>query len=581
MIAYNGFYQYNEKKQNNNAVLTDGAVLLSQSEDIYSCYLEKLKELGLDRVVLNEKTSRASNVASRTVVIDGVRYVNLCNEKDSEKKLSLTIDGIIPQYAKDLISGESINPSAFVLKPYQPMLLEIKNEDNEPVSAFSVSPGISDAVFSWKNNINTAKILTVYNKNEIVFTNSVPANDTSTDVSGLVAGTDYKAVLSYQDGREILNFKTQRNNNTKNLIKGWTLEYRGLNPYEFTEGEYKIVSDEAYDGQSSLKLQMYNPWQDMCYYQLWRNIRLTAGNTYKYTVRYKTKDYTSINSGKASFNISPNARNNETEVIIKDANGNILKPDGEWHEYSFEYTPSSTKNYALSIIVSFGGTLWLDGISVCRIKNGVEGENLIKSTSDTVGGDFEHEDFRTIPELPENVFGEFYGLNELKFNIPHNDDIDKINVYKEQGGEKIHIVSAKPDDVSVSARAYSDWKYYISAIDNNENESPMIAFSGKSLGNISKPFFLYGLNEAEYLTEGFLSAMGYAYEESELWLAVYNDGKLESIKSDSGIGWLKAESYVSGENIEKKKATVLFWNNVSPMNKKNELYPKTNNETEV
>jgi len=576
VIAYDGFCQYNEKRKKNSTNIDSNADIISQSEDIYNYYLEKLEELNLDNVVINENTTRASNIDYRSVAVEGNRYVNLCNEKDYERKISLSVDGVSPSYVTDLISGESINAANFIIKPYQPMLLEIKNTTDKKISGFNVVPGLNNGVFSWINNTDQAKTLTLFDaSNTVVYTKDIPASDTNITVADLEAETEYKAILSCFESENILSFKTQRNNNTKELIKGWTLEYRGLNPYKFTEGEFKVVSNEAYEGQSSLKLKLYNRWQDMCYYQLWRDVQLKAGTTYRYTLKFKTEDYSIINGGKACFSIFTNDRSNEKQVVIKDESGNVLYPEGEWHEYTFDYTPQTTQNYRLSIIASYGGTLWLDDISVCPLINGAAGENLLKGTADTVGGDFEADEYKTVPELSGEVSAEFYGLNELKIKIPYSEDIKKINIYKEVGGTKQFITSANPENVSIYAKPYSSWSYYISASDANENESSMVPLSGKSMGNISEPFFCYGGNKADYLTEGTLGVMGYAYEDARLWLAVYNDGKLESVESDSGTGWLKAKTYISAENIENKKATVLFWNKTSPLNKKHEIFPNT------
>ena len=157
LILYDGFSKYNEKKQLNTVEFSNNAVILSENEDLYEKYSEKLDELMLDDVIIYENTSRASNIDYQSVVTNGKRYINLCNNKDTERKISISVEGNVPEYATDLISGESINPSEFILKAYQPMLVEIIDSTDEAVTGLSVIPDTNSCTFSWNNNTDISK----------------------------------------------------------------------------------------------------------------------------------------------------------------------------------------------------------------------------------------------------------------------------------------------------------------------------------------------------------------------------------------------------------------------------------------
>lgn len=268
-------------------------------------------------------------------------------------------------------------------------------------------------------------------------------------------------------------------------------------------------------------------------------------------------------------------RKNGVEEIIRTADGTWNKPEGEWHSVSYDFTPDLTKNYRFSLIADSGGTIWIDDISIYALSDGnVTGKDLLEKTASKIGGDFEDESYCTIPEPPENITGKFMGQNELRFSWTVPEEIKKVNVYRTEDGNQTLVTSVYEDEVSVKSAPYETWNYSFTAVDENENESDAVLVSGTNSGNVSVPVFSYGKEVTEHLKGGELSVTDYAYEYAELFVAVYNSGKLEAVAKDSGTGRLSAFINIADENLENKKAVAFLWNNAKPLCEKYELIPE-------
>lgn len=575
LISYSGNFKYNTKKQAQKVVLTDKADIVSGS--IEETYLSAISEMELDKVVLFEGSKRAGGVDWKSANINEKTYVNICNNTFSEKTVTLAAEGFSGKYAVDLISGKSVTPSGFLLKPYTPVLLALGEETGEFVSGFAAFPEQESVCFVWDNISDfSEKYLTVFDdNNNVVFNGGMTGSKEKLSVSGLNPGKCYKAELSDGEHKEEISFRTKRSKNTSSLVKGWTLEYRGNDPYIFDEGNFAVVSNEAHSGNSSLRLTMYNSRQSMLYYQLWRDIYLKSGTTYRYTVWYKLENYGMECNAKPKFSFYANDRSNGKEVVIRNDDGTWNFENGKWYSASFDFTPTATKNYRFSLLADSGGTIWLDDISVFALKDGeATGENLLKETSSKIGGGFEAQTFCTVPEPPQNVKSEYLGGNELRIGWDNSDDYARVNIYREENGENILVASTDKNYISVYSKPRESWNYFLTASDENENESETVSVSGENMGNVSKPQFMLNGKKAENLKPGKLEAEVYAYENADLYLVLYDNSKITAIDAASGTGRLTAEFDISEENISNKMVVAYVWKNGKPLRIKSAILPE-------
>ena len=575
IISYSGNFKYNTKTQPQTAELSDKAVTVSDN-NIKEIYLSYLSGLGLDNAVLWENENRAEGIDYKSVVIDGKTYVNICNYTFSEKAVSMTL-GSHPQfYAHDLISGKAVNPSLMVLKPYTPLLLETEAVTSGFISGFTAAPEAESVLLAWRNIDDfSEKYLTVYDGNDnIIFSGGLEGGAEEISVEGLISGAAYMAELSDGTDSEEIAFRTKRPKNTSSFIKGWTLEYRGNDPYVFDEGEFAVVSNESYSGNSSLKLTMFNSRQSMLYYQLWRDVYLQAGTTYRYTVRYKLENYGMECNANPKFSFYADDRSNGKEVIIRNSDGTWNSENGVWYSASFDFTPERSKNYRFSLIADSGGTIWLDDLSIYALADGeATGENLLGGTASKIGGGFEAEEFCTVPEPPLNTKGEFLGGRELLLSWTPSEEESRVNIYREENGERVLVSSTSKNHISVYSEPYAEWSYWLTTVDKNENESEPVLISGRNAGNVSAPRFYSDGIETAKLTDGELTAEIYAFEEADLYLALYEDGRLKAIKTTSGTGRLTASVDICEDNLLNKKAVAFVWKDSKPLRAAAELVP--------
>ena len=165
------------------------------------------------------------------------------------------------------------------------------------------------------------------------------------------------------------------------------------------------------------------------------------------------------------------------------------------------------------------------------------------------------------------------GGNELKFKWNYNDDAKKVNAYS----DGVLLCSTDDSDVSITSEPYEIWTYSFTSVDENENETEAVEVSGINMGDVTKPIFYLDGSITDCLKAGDLCVRGYAYEEAELILAVYNNDKLESVSLDKGQGWLMAESNVDYNELKNKKAVAYFWQNIKPLRNKCEIITNNTN----
>jgi len=531
VIVFENDLTYNTKMQTNTAKLSDDAVTVPENEDVLPYFIGVMSAKGLDSVVAFENDLRLTGVDYKSIVKDGKVYINICSP--SEKYITLKVEGETPENAKDLISGEHINTEKIHLKAYTPVLIEIGGISDEFISGITAETTRTGCIIAWKNNTSCGKNLTLYDeKGKIVNMLILSADDIDAEFTGLNSGEKYRAVISNGEHTKEKEFTVKRQVVTT-IGNGWSLDYRGQDAYNFTEGEYSI---EAQQNNSSLRLELYNKKMPFVYYKLWRDIRLTKNITYRYTVKYKTDRYDETDN--AYFRVSPDGDNTYfTETT---------KGDGEWHTFTFDYTPSATGNRRLIITVECGGVILLDDISVYATSNGaVTGSNLIS------GGDFEDSSYITVPEKPKNVAGIFTAPGSVLLSWEKAEDVKKVNVYR----NGVFVTSSESNSVSVSAKPWDRWNYSITSVDENGNESEAVEVSGESMGSVTEPEFYY--------TESGIGVRAYAYEDAELYIAVYSGEKLETVGMTFGTGWLDAS--VTASDAENKQIAAYVWKNGKPL----------------
>lgn len=576
VLTWQGNFLYNTKKFAQEEELSQQSVVIPQNDDIAVYLTENLEMLGMDSVVLNEGSVRASGVDWKYVTKNGKTWVNLCNETNAEKILSLTIDGGTKDCATNLITGETVNTAKIFLMPYTPVMLELDGGSFLPVGGFLAETETESVVLSWLNGNNSSnkQIYVLDEKDSPVFEKTLTGTAEQLTVPGLTPGSRYTAVITEGNQSKSLSFTTKRLKKTDTYIKGWGLDYRSGDAYTFDDGEFSIVSNEKHSGNSSLKLTLHNPRQAYVYYQLCRDITLQKGTTYRYTIWYKTEGYGIENKAKSRFTFYANDREYPFEEVIKTADGVWEKEEGSWHSAIFEFTPTSTKNYRWSLIVDSGGTIWLDDLSVYATSGGaITGNNLLGKTSAKVGGDFEDDSYSVVPLPLSEVDSEFMGQKELLLSWIMPDGAKRVNIYREEAGEMVLVSTTEKNTKSVLSFPYSSWHYFLTTVDAYENESETITVSGKNMGNVSPVTFYLNGQETKFLQAGNLSAEGYAYEEGELILALYEKGRLISVNKAAGSGYLKAELQID-DNPEDKQAAAFFWQRTKPLKTKTELLPQ-------
>ena len=322
-----------------------------------------------------------------------------------------------------------------------------------------------------------------------------------------------------------------RNMTTTTVFPGWNLQIDDK-AYKF-RGEYRIDSQDAYDGNYSAYFRVDHALESYVYMCLTRDVQLEGEKRYCFSYWFKSEDYGKDSSRFSFFDFAINDRQ---KVVISDTEN----PNGEWHNVKAYYNSAAAATKRIQIWIECYGSLWLDNIEVYEVdeENNKIGENLLTGGSNKTDGSFESAEFSKKPDKPEGCVAEakFRGAD---ISWKNDKDIDSVRIYK--GEELLMTVPYSKGKAEITGLDYGQNVLKICNVSKYGAESERVGVTVNTLAySVSIPkFSKTSISKGDLKTSVNIANDGTEDVKIALITVLYNGKKLEKmdfVSADVGTG---------------------------------------------